>query len=130
MCIRDSPGAGENGGEVVAVGKIDDIMEHENSITGMYLSGRKRIVVPEHRRSGTGEYISLLGARENNLKNIDVNFPLGKFICVTGVSGSGKSTLVYEILYKKIAQSINDSRDHPGDHDEISGIELIDKVIN
>ncbi|MBH52328.1 MAG: excinuclease ABC subunit A [Chloroflexi bacterium] len=124
------PGAGENGGEVVAVGKIDDIMEHENSITGMYLSGRKRIVVPEHRRSGTGEYISLLGARENNLRNIDVNFPLGKFICVTGVSGSGKSTLVYEILYKKIAQSINDSRDYPGDHDEISGIELIDKVIN
>jgi len=124
------PGAGEHGGHVVATGTIDDIMNSEESLTGQYLSGRKRVPLPEQRRPGNGNSLKVLGARENNLKNVDVEFPLGKLVCITGVSGSGKSTLAYEILYKKLAQSIYHSKDLPGSHDDVSGIEHIDKVIN
>ncbi len=128
--IDIGPGAGEKGGEIIAEGTIEDIIKEKGSITGQYLSGNKVIPMPEERRPGSGEEIVIRGARENNLKNIDVHIPLGKFVCVSGVSGSGKSSLVNEILYKKLSHTLYRSRDLPGDHDEIIGIEHIDKVVN
>ena len=122
------PAAGEHGGEVIATGTAEEIMKNENSITGAYLSGRRRILVPEERRKPTG-YITIKGARQNNLKNIDVDIPLGIFTCVTGVSGSGKSSLVNEILYKRLARDLNRARTIPGEHDDIIGIDKLDKVI-
>ena len=124
------PGAGEHGGNIVATGDVAAVMANEASLTGAYLSGRKRIPVPEERREGNGKSIAVVGARENNLKGIDVEFPLGLLGCVTGVSGSGKSTLVYDILYKRLAQAVAQGRDRPGEHDEVTGIEHIDKVVN
>ena len=123
------PGAGEHGGEVVATGKAEEIMQNENSVTGAYLSGRIRIPVPEVRRKPTG-WLKVLGAQENNLKNIDVKFPLGVMTCVTGVSGSGKSSLVNQILYKRLARDLNRARTIPGRHKGIEGLEQLDKVIN
>ncbi len=123
------PGAGEHGGEVVAVGKAEDIMKAENSITGAYLSGRLKIPVPKKRRKPTG-YLSIKGATENNLKNINVDIPLGVMTCVTGVSGSGKSSLVTEILYKRLARDLNRARCIPGKHAQMIGIENLDKVID
>lgn len=127
--IDMGPGAGEHGGWVVAAGTLADIMECPESSTGQYLSGARQIPLPNSRRHGTGEEIVIKGARQNNLKNIDVPIPLGKFVCVTGVSGSGKSTLIDEILHKKLAQIFYRSRERAGDCDEITGIEHIDKVI-
>ena len=123
------PGAGEHGGQVVAVGTAKEIMENEASITGAYLSGRMSIPVPEVRKEPTG-WLKVIGAAENNLKNIDVEFPLGVMTCVTGVSGSGKSSLVNEILYKKLAKELNRARTIPGKHKKVEGIEQLDKVIN
>ena len=122
------PGAGEHGGQVVATGTAKELMENPNSITGAYLSGRMKIPVPETRRTPTG-WMTVKGARENNLKNIDVNFPLGVLTCVTGVSGSGKSSLVNEILYKSLAKQLNRARTIPGKHKCIEGMEQLDKVI-
>ena len=122
------PAAGEHGGEVIATGTAEEIMKNENSITGAYLSGRRKILVPEERRKPTG-YLTIKGARQNNLKNIDVDIPLGIFTCVTGVSGSGKSSLVNEILYKRLARDLNRARTIPGEHDDMIGIEKLDKVI-
>jgi excinuclease ABC subunit A len=124
------PGAGIHGGELIAQGTVDDIKKTKSSITGQYLSGKKTIAVPKERRKGNSKEIVVVGASENNLKNIDVSFPLGKLICVTGVSGSGKSSLVNEILHKALAQKVNRSRVKPGAHKEILGIENIDKVID
>ena len=128
-CIVDiGPGAGEHGGNVVAVGTAAQIMKCKESITGAYLSGRIKIPVPKERRSPTG-WIKIRGARENNLKNIDVDVPLGIMTCVTGVSGSGKSSLINEILYKALAKKLNRARTIPGDHDGIDGVEQLDKII-
>ena len=124
------PGAGIHGGEIVAQGTLDEILENKNSITGQYLSGEKKIEIPENTREGNGKFIEVVRASENNLKNINIKFPLGKFICVTGVSGSGKSTLINDILYKGIAAKVNRLRERPGKHKEIKGIENIDKIIN
>ncbi len=124
------PGAGEHGGSVVAAGSIGDIMSSDASLTGLYLSGRKRIPAPETRRKGNGKALEVRGAEENNLQNINVKFPLGRLVCVTGVSGSGKSTLVYEILYKRLAQAMNRAKDRPGRHDRVLGMEHLDKVVN
>ena len=127
-CIVDiGPGAGEHGGKVVAVGTAQELMQCPGSITGEYLSGRKKIPVPEVRKKPTG-YLKVVGARENNLKNITVEFPLGVMTCVTGVSGSGKSSLVNEILYKKLAKELNRARTIPGKHKRIEGLEQVDKV--
>ena len=123
------PGAGEHGGEVVAKGTAKEIMKNKNSITGKYLSGKLRVPVPEKRRKPTG-YLKVKGAKENNLKNINVKIPLGVFTCVTGVSGSGKSSLVNEIIYKSLARELNRARTIPGKFKEIQGIEQLDKVIN
>lgn len=123
------PGAGEHGGEVIAEGTAEEIMANEKSITGAYLSGRIKIPVPKVRKEPTG-WITVKGARVNNLKNIDVPFPLGVMTCVTGVSGSGKSSLVNEIMYKHLARDLNRARLKPGDHDGIEGLEQLDKVIN
>ncbi len=128
-CIVDiGPGAGEHGGQVIAQGTAEEIMQIEESITGAYLSGRKRIPVPAQRKTPTG-WIKVVGAAENNLKNIDVVFPLGVMTCVTGVSGSGKSSLVNEILYKSLAKKLNHARTIPGKHKRIEGLEQLDKVI-
>ncbi len=124
------PGAGEHGGQLVATGSIDEIKRCSNSITGQYLSGTKEIPLPEKRRAGSGNELTIKGARENNLQNIDVQIPLGAFICITGVSGSGKSTLIDEILHKKLAQVFYRAKEKPGDFDEILGIEHIDKVVD
>lgn len=124
------PGAGEHGGEVVAVGTLEEIANCENSITGQYLSGKKTVEVPEIRRKPNGNYLAIQGAKENNLKNINAKFPLGVFTAVTGVSGSGKSTLVNEILYKGLNKKLNNSKDMPGKHKEILGVEYIDKIID
>ncbi len=124
------PGAGVHGGQIVAQGTADDIMKNTDSITGQYLSGAKRIPVPEKRRNGNGEFLYIKGAQENNLKNVNVKIPLGKFVCVTGVSGSGKSSLVNEVLYKKLANALNRARKKAGKHKKIEGIEHLDKVIN
>ena len=123
------PGAGEHGGEVVATGNAEEIMQNDKSVTGAYLSGRIKIPVPETRRTPTG-WLKVLGAQENNLKNIDVNFPLGVMTCVTGVSGSGKSSLVNQILYKRLARDLNRARTIPGKHKGIEGLDQLDKVIN
>lgn len=123
------PGAGEHGGEVVAAGTAKEIMKNKKSVTGAYLSGRKKIPVPEERREPKG-FLKILGAKENNLKNIDVEIPLGVMTCVTGVSGSGKSSLVNEILYKALAKELNRARTIPGKHTRIEGLEQVDKVIN
>lgn len=124
------PLAGINGGRIVAQGTAEEIMEVQESITGAYLSGRKKIEVPRERREYTGKSIVVKGAEENNLKNIDVEFPLGQFVCVTGVSGSGKSSLVNEILYKSLAQKINKSRIKSGKHKSIDGLDNIDKIVD
>lgn len=123
------PAAGEHGGEVVAAGTVQDIINNPNSITGAYLSGRIKIPVPEIRRKPK-DWIKIKGAKQNNLKNINVDIPLGVFTCVTGVSGSGKSSLVNEILYKRLARDLNRARCIPGEHKDIIGIEKLDKVIN
>lgn len=123
------PAAGEHGGEVIATGTVEDIMKCEKSITGAYLSGRMKIPVPKVRKEPAG-WITVKGARQNNLKNIDVDIPLGIMTCVTGVSGSGKSSLVNEILYKTLARDLNRARCIPGEHDDITGIDQLDKVIN
>lgn len=129
-CVVDiGPGAGEHGGEVVAIGTAKQIMKCKDSITGAYLSGRLKIPVPAERRKPTG-YLTVRGAQENNLKNIDVQFPLGIMTCVTGVSGSGKSSLVNEILYKSLAKSLNRARTIPGKHRCIEGVEQLDKIID
>lgn len=128
--IDIGPGAGVHGGQIVAAGPLDTIVACEESITGQYLSGRKRIPVPAERRKPNGKWLEIKGARENNLKNIDVRIPLGVFTCVTGVSGSGKSTLVNEILYKELAHSLYNSKKRAGNHDVIKGLEHIDKVID
>ncbi len=123
------PGAGEHGGHIVAEGPMDRIMTAEGSITGDFLSGRRQIPIPEKRRAGNGKALVLSGARENNLKDVTVEFPLGKFICVTGVSGSGKSSLITDTLHKKLAQELHRARQKPGAHDSLEGIEHLDKVI-
>ena len=123
------PGAGVHGGEIVAAGSVEDICNAPRSVTGEYLSGRKFVEVPTAHRSGNGKMLTVVKARENNLQNITVDFPLGKMICVTGVSGSGKSTLVNEILYKALAAALNGARSRPGQCDEVQGMEWIDKVI-
>ncbi|HLW00580.1 MAG TPA: excinuclease ABC subunit UvrA [Ktedonobacterales bacterium] len=128
--IDIGPGAGEHGGYVVAAGPIETIMATPDSITGQYLSGQKCIDTPTRRRDGNGKSLVIRGARENNLRHIDVTIPLGKFVAITGVSGSGKSSLINEILYKRLAQHIYRAHDKPGAHDDIEGIEQLDKVIN
>lgn len=124
------PGAGVHGGEVVCAGDVEKIKKCKKSITGQYLSGKKSIPIPEKRLKGNGSFLKIIGASENNLKNIDVEIPLGCFVCVTGVSGSGKSSLVNEIIYKKLASELNGAKKFPGKHKEILGIEYLDKVIN
>ncbi|MBQ5597543.1 MAG: excinuclease ABC subunit UvrA [Clostridia bacterium] len=124
------PGAGVHGGNIVCTGSVEDIKNCENSVTGAYLSGRRTIPVPQKRRDGNGEKLVIKGARQNNLNNIDVEIPLGKLVCVTGVSGSGKSSLINEILYKKLANELNRAKTFAGDHDEIEGIEHLDKIID
>ena len=124
------PGAGIHGGEIVCAGTPKDIMNCEKSITGQYLSGRKKIPVPQKRRKGNGKFLEVKGAAENNLNNINVKIPLGEFVCVTGVSGSGKSSLVNEIIYKRLAEELNGAKRFPGKHKEMLGIENLDKVIN
>ena len=124
------PGAGVHGGELVAQGTVEDIKKCSRSITGQYLSGVKKIEVPSSRREGNGQFIEIKGAEENNLKKIDVKIPLGKMVCVTGVSGSGKSSLVNEILYKAVAAEMYGSKDRPGKHKKITGLENIDKIID
>ena len=129
-CVVDiGPGAGEHGGELVAIGTAEDLMKNPNSITGKYLSGELKIPVPSERRKPTG-WLKVVGAKEHNLKNINVNFPLGVMSCVTGVSGSGKSSLVNEILYKRLARDLNRARTIPGAHKDIIGMEQLDKVID
>lgn len=124
------PRAGEQGGWIVAEGTVEQILETEESLTGAYLSGKLKVPIPEERRKGNGKTIRVVGARQNNLKNIDVNIPLGKLVCITGVSGSGKSTLMVEILYKALARQLNRARTQPGDYDDIEGVEHLDKVIS
>jgi len=124
------PGAGEKGGKVVAEGPLEVILKSKESLTGAYLSGRKQIPLPKKRRTGSGKSLVVVGARENNLKNLTVEIPLGKLICITGVSGSGKSSLMNEILYKALARQLNRAHIVPGDYDEIRGVENLDKIIN
>jgi len=128
--IDMGPGAGEHGGRVVATGTVEEVSSVPDSITGQYLSGRRKIPLPLERRAGNNQELFVKGARENNLKNIDVSIPLGKLVCITGVSGSGKSSLIYQVLYKKLAQIFNNTRDKPGECDNILGIQNIDKVVN
>ncbi len=128
--IDVGPGAGVHGGEIVAAGTPEEVMNTPGSITGDYLSGRRKIPVPKERRTGNGKHLKVIGAAENNLHHIDVDFPLGTFICVTGVSGSGKSSLINEILYKKLGADLNRVKVRPGKHDRIEGEEFLDKVID
>ncbi len=135
MCAADyivdvGPGAGVHGGEIVCCGDVNAIKNCENSITGQYLSGKKAVEVPQKRRKGNGKKLKILGATQNNLKNIDVEIPLGKFVCVTGVSGSGKSSLINEILYKSLAAQLNGAKKKPGKHRKITGVENLDKIID
>ncbi len=123
------PGAGVHGGQVIFAGPPKDIEDCEESLTGQYLSGRRKVEVPEVRRKGNGKFLEIRGAAQNNLKNVNVKIPLGEFVCVTGVSGSGKSSLINEILYKKLAAELNRAHAHPGKHKEIRGLEHLDKVI-
>ena len=127
--IDIGPFAGDNGGQVMAAGTPEEVMQNENSLTGKYLTGKEKIEVPTKRRKGNKKYLEIKGAKENNLKNINVKFPLGTFICVTGVSGSGKSSLINEILYKALASNLYVFKEKPGKHKEIKGIENIDKVV-
>ncbi|MEN6394610.1 MAG: excinuclease ABC subunit UvrA [Anaerolineaceae bacterium] len=124
------PGAGEHGGYLVSEGQVDDIINNPQSLTGAYLSGKRQVPIPAKRRTGNGKALTVIGARENNLKNINVRIPLGLLVCITGVSGSGKSTLMVEILYKALARQIYNSHSLPGDYERIEGTEHIDKVIN
>ncbi|MFN2304150.1 MAG: excinuclease ABC subunit UvrA [Anaerolineales bacterium] len=124
------PGAGDLGGEVVAEGPPDDIIKHPISLTGAYLSGRKQVPIPDARRNGNGKHLILQGARVNNLKNITLDIPLGKFVCMTGVSGSGKSSLLIDTLYRTLARQLHGARTAPGDYDHLQGLEHIDKIIN
>jgi excinuclease ABC subunit A len=128
--IDIGPGAGKHGGEIVAEGTLDDILAEQKSLTGKYLSGKEKIDVPQERYQTNGNWLTVKGARQHNLKNIDVDIPLGTFTCITGVSGSGKSTLVNNILKRQLMKEIYDSTLHPGDHDGIDGIDKIDKVID
>jgi len=128
--IDMGPGAGKHGGEIVATGTLQDIMGCSQSTTGQYLSGARQIPLPPERRSGSGKELVIQGARENNLKNIDIRIPLGRFVCITGVSGSGKSSLINEVLYKKLARVFYRAKDRPGECDNILGTEHIDKVVN
>jgi excinuclease ABC subunit A len=128
--IDMGPGAGEHGGRIIAKGTLAEILENKDSLTGQYLSGARKIPLPAGRRSGNGKEIAIIGARQNNLKNIDVHIPLGEFVCISGVSGSGKSTLIDDILHRKLAQIFYRSREKAGDCDGITGIEHIDKVIS
>ncbi len=127
--IDVGPGAGEYGGEIVAQGKIADLMKNPESLTGQYLSGKKSIAVPKHARKGNGKFLTVHKARAFNLKNVDVKIPLGKLVCVTGVSGSGKSTLVLDILGKALLKHFYRAKAYPGDHEKLSGLEYIDKVV-
>lgn len=127
--IDIGPGAGVHGGEIIAEGTAKEVMENEKSITGQYLSGKRSVPVPEKRRKGNGKKLKVVGAKQNNLKNINVEFPLDKFICVTGVSGSGKSSLVNEILYKALASELNGAKTKPGKCKKIEGMEHLDKII-
>ena len=127
--IDVGPGAGIHGGEIIAQGTVNDIKKSKKSLTGQYLSGAKKISVPKDRRK-YNDFIEIIGAKENNLKNVDVKIPLGVFTCITGVSGSGKSSLINEILYKKLAKELNHAGTHPGEHKQIKGIEKLDKIIN
>lgn len=127
--IDIGPGAGIHGGNIVAQGTAKEIMKIDGSITGQYLSGKKKIEIPKDRRKSNGKWLKIVGAKENNLKNIDVEIPLGVFTCITGVSGSGKSTLINEILYKRLAQDLNRAKSKPGAYKDIKGIENIDKII-
>jgi excinuclease ABC subunit A len=124
------PAAGEQGGEVVAEGPVEKILKSRKSLTAAYLTGRERIPVPTERRSGNGQTLSVIGARQNNLKNIDVHIPLAKLVCITGVSGSGKSSLMVEVLYKALARQLHRSRMLPGDYDHLEGVQHLDKIIN
>ena len=124
------PGAGVHGGEIVCCGDVNAIKNCENSITGQYLSGKKAVEMPQKRRKGNGKKLKILGATQNNLKNIDVEIPLGKFVCVTGVSGSGKSSLINEILYKSLAAQLNGAKKKSGKHRKITGVENLDKIID
>jgi excinuclease ABC subunit A len=124
------PGAGEHGGRLVAEGTVENILAIPESLTGAYLSGRMRVPIPEKRRNGNGKHLRVVGAHENNLKNIDVSIPLGKLVCITGVSGSGKSTLMVEILYKALARELNRAHTLPGAYERIEGVEFLDKIIN
>jgi excinuclease ABC subunit A len=124
------PGAGEHGGKVVAEGTVEAILANADSLTGAYLSGRLQVDIPRQRRTGNGRSLTIVGARENNLKNIKVKIPLGRFVCITGVSGSGKSTLMIEILYKALAGQLQGAHTQPGEYDHIDGIENVDKIIN
>ena len=128
--IDMGPGAGVHGGHIVCAGPVEEVKRCEKSLTGLYLSGRKKIDIPEKRRVKNGKWLDILGARENNLKDINVRVPLGQFVCVTGVSGSGKSSLINEILYKKLAAELNRAKTRAGDHDSIKGLEYLDKVID
>ncbi|MCC7162598.1 MAG: excinuclease ABC subunit UvrA [Anaerolineae bacterium] len=124
------PGAGEHGGQVIAAGTRDQVARNPKSVTGQFLSGKRKITIPKTRRQGNGKFLTIKGARENNLKSIDVKIPLGKFVCVTGVSGSGKSSLTVDILYKKLAQVLNGAHESAGKHDSITGTDALDKVID
>ncbi len=124
------PGAGENGGKVMALGSVDEVLKNPDSITAQYITGKKEISVPIRRRSGNGKFIEITGAKTNNLKNVDLKIPLGTFTCVTGVSGGGKSSLILETLFKAINKELNGSREHAGKYDKLSGLENIDKVID
>ena len=124
------PGAGEHGGELIFEGTVPQLLKDKKSLTGAYLSGKQKIELPEERRPGNGKALVIKGARENNLKGIDVSIPLGKFVCLTGVSGSGKSSLLVEVLYKRLAQVLHGSHEHAGQHKGIEGVEQIDKIIN
>src|SRR5262249_23035680 len=128
--VEMGPGPGVHGGEVVAQGRIDDILKCKASPTGQYLSGKRSIDTPARRRHGTGKTLTVRGARENNLKSIDVTFPLGRLIAITGASGSGKSTLINEILYKALWKRLVDTRTLPGDFDGIDGADHVHKIVN
>ncbi len=124
------PGAGEHGGEIVAEGTVDEIIASTNSLTGAYLSGKLQVPLPEKRRNGNGQFLKIIGAKANNLKNLDVAIPLGKLVCITGVSGSGKSTLMVDILYNALSRDIMGAKNQPGEFDHLEGVQYLDKIIN